>query len=138
METALQFIGPWVILKWFYIAGFKGCTGGLKRIQAKIFVPVDVSIDSTIILSTYYYMINLKIFGRALFELWLHYYILHRLIKEKNGKQIVIFSHFTIDFDIFQKLDLMYINYFEFRNKNVFIIFPEIAQITINDKNSSF
>ena len=32
----------------------KESTGGLKRLQAKMFVPVEVSIDSTTILSTYY------------------------------------------------------------------------------------
>ena len=45
-------------------------TGGLKRLQAKMFVPVEVSIDSTTILSTYYLMTNFKIFSRALFEIW--------------------------------------------------------------------
>ena len=40
--------------------------------------------------------------------------ILHRLIKEKNSKKIH-FSPFTMDFDVFfQKVDLMYINDFEF------------------------
>ena len=45
---------------------------GLKGLQVKMFVPVDVSMDSTTNIFTYYKMINLKIFGRALFELWLH------------------------------------------------------------------
>ena len=44
-------------------------TDGLKGLQVKMFVPVDVSMDFTINIFTYYKMINLKIFGRALFEL---------------------------------------------------------------------
>ena len=51
---------------------FKFNTDGLKGLQVKMFVPVDVSMDSTTNIFTYYKMINLKIFGRALFELWLH------------------------------------------------------------------
>ena len=50
----------------------KDDTDGLKGLQVKMFVPVDVSMDSTTNIFTYYKMINLKIFGRALFELWLH------------------------------------------------------------------
>ena len=53
-------------------------TDGLKGLQVKMFVPVDVSMDSTTNIFTYYKMINLKIFGRALFELWLHWWILQR------------------------------------------------------------
>ena len=38
-------------------------TDGLKGLQVKMFVPVDVSMDFTINIFTYYKMINLKIFG---------------------------------------------------------------------------
>ena len=43
-----------------------------------MFFPVDVSMDSTTNIFTYYKIINLKIFDRALFELWLHWWILQR------------------------------------------------------------
>ena len=42
---------------------------GLKGLQVKMFVPVDVSMDSTNNMFTHYKLINLKIFGRALFDL---------------------------------------------------------------------
>ena len=47
------------------------CTDGLKSVQVKIFVPVDVSMDLNTNISTYFEMINLKIFGRALFAILL-------------------------------------------------------------------
>ena len=56
---------------YFFLLSFS-FTDGLKGLQVKMFVPVDVSMDSTTNIFTYYKMINLKIFGRALFELWLH------------------------------------------------------------------
>ena len=52
------------------------CMDGLKGLQVKVFVPEDVSMDSNINIFTYNKMINLKIFGRTLSELWLHWWIL--------------------------------------------------------------